>query len=173
MKRVLLLAAVCSILLAPASLSRATSVTWTELCGDPLTAVASFEVPESVCLTGEIDFTCMSGPLLLPGVDIYVVATGNPDPFDSVTPKTELRGITAAAGAFFSEEVWPGPLTPGSYDVVLDEHCDGSFNSDDLRAVGVFTVQAPVLSVPGLPPAGIALMGALVAGLVLRRRRRG
>lgn len=130
-------------------------------CSDPVDFMTTFDVSDSICVTGDLDFTCRSGFITLPGVDIYVFPNGA-GPF-SAGPPVSLRDVLGGFGSFLNEPLWTGPLTPGVYDLYLDEHCDGTMSSDDLWVREAFTVgsllmcELPAGAEP-ITPAGMSAM---------------
>lgn len=97
-----------------------------------------FAVTDTVCVAGDVDFTCKDPARLnlpFPGADVYLVPTGK-------DPLTGLRiahfFTLGGAGTFWDYTVMVPPLAPGTYDLFLDEHCDGVRTVDDI--IGTFTV---------------------------------
>lgn len=97
-----------------------------------------FGVADTVCVAGDVDFTCKDPTRLnlpFPGGDIYLVPTGK-DPLTGLNVKHFFT--LGGAGTFWDYQVMLPPLVPGTYDLFLDEHCDGVRTGDD--AIGTFTV---------------------------------
>ncbi len=148
-----------------ASNSHANSIFSTD-CVGIVSTQESYEIRETVCVSGDVDRTCPGEVVPLPGADVYVVATGDSDPFNAVAPVLEMRGIVASAGAFFDVAAWAPPLVPGAYDLVLDESCDGVFGANDLRVVEAFTVLAP--AVPSMKFSMLATASLILVTLGMR-----
>lgn len=153
---------VALLLLVPARAS-AHMVYATECDGTAL-PVDVFATSDTVCLTGDVDFTCPVGPFInLPAADLYVVMSGG-NPLSAPPVHFETLG---GFGSFLDIVVMLPPLAPGFYDVLLDEHCDGMITGDDLivamafRVGGTLTCDMP----PGQPidpglPSGARCRGA-------------
>jgi hypothetical protein len=138
-------------LAANAGPALANGVQWASDCADWTTPVFTFATGQPVCITGDVDYTCPEElGIHFPGADIYVVKAGDP-PFSSVPAPTHIGHIMGGAGSFYGVKVWSPPLQVGTYDVIIDEHCDHVFDSDDVRSPKVFTVGDPI-SCPGSPP---------------------
>lgn len=118
------------------------------LCGGVVTdMVSTYSVDDSVCVAGDVDFTCPVRPFVdLPAADVYVVPTGA-DPFSGVSVHFETLG---GFGTFWDQRVMMPPLTPGVYDILLDEHCDGVMTADDVLKVAAFTVGGTLMC--SMPP---------------------
>ncbi len=166
-----------ALLLAPLVLAPTTvlanAIQWAADCSDPLTPLAVFDATTSVCISGDVDFTCPQGLIDLPAADVYIVPAGQTDPFDPIVPETRLGPLFSAGGAFLGELVWAAPLLPGSYDVILDENCDGVFTANDVRASGLFAVVDPGAAVPLSSAWTALLVSCLMLGsgfLALRGR---
>ncbi|MBI5481034.1 MAG: hypothetical protein HY906_19405, partial [Deltaproteobacteria bacterium] len=118
--------------------SAATSVRahqiYTEDCSLEIKDV--FQTTDTVCVQGDVDYTCPEGMIDLPGANVYVVPRGGANFTGPPTHFTTMGGF----GSFMQITVRTPPLTPGVYDLVLDEHCDGVFDGDDLRVDSAFTV---------------------------------
>jgi hypothetical protein len=100
--------------------------------------VDKFKVTETVCVAGDVDFTCKDPARLnlpFPGAHVWLVASGK-DPFSGVKVKEFFT--TGGYGSFWDFTVMMPPLAPGKYDLFLDEHCDGMRTTDD--RIFTFTV---------------------------------
>lgn len=100
--------------------------------------VDKFGTAQTVCVAGDVDYTCKDPTRLnlpFPGADVYLVKSGG-DPFSGVLVKHFFT--LGGAGSFWDYTVMMPPLAPGKYDLFLDEHCDGVRDTDD--AIGTFTV---------------------------------
>jgi len=71
------------------------------------------------------------------------------------------------AGGFWNIAVMMPRLVPGTYDLILDEHCDGVFDGDDVRLDSAFVVGGALMcsAPPGEPvnpgiPSGALCRGA-------------
>ncbi len=84
--------------------------------------VDEFCPDQTVCIMGDIQYTCPRGPIDLPGVDVYIIPSGSTDPFSGAMIHIDPSG---SFGDFWGIEVMTPPLPPGTYDIVLDEHCNG------------------------------------------------
>ncbi|MBU1537991.1 hypothetical protein KKF84_21945 [Myxococcota bacterium] len=122
-------------------------------CGDVMYQ-STFTVDEPVCVFGDIDYTCPQGYVNLPGGYLYVVPHGAA-PFSGVYIDLYSVGL-GYAGDFYDVQVMTPPLTPGDYDLVIDEHCDGVFNTDDVRHDCAFRVvgDPPSLTCAETPDGG-------------------
>lgn len=79
--------------------------------------------------------------------------------------------VGGLGGAFAFVVVWPGPLTPGEYDVIIDDDRNGVFNVGVDGGLGLGAEYGfRVAEVPAPPAAW--LLGTTLAGLAARRRRR-
>jgi hypothetical protein len=97
-----------------------------------------------------VDFTCpIRLGVALPAADVYVVPTGS-DPLSGVPIHFETLG---GFGSFWDQSVMLPPLAPGVYDILMDEHCDGIINADDVLKVAAFRVGGiPMCSMPAGAP---------------------
>lgn len=124
-----------------------------------------FSVKDTVCVAGDVDFTCKDPARLnlpFPGGDIYLVPSGK----DPLTGLRVAHFFTLGGfGSFWDYNVMMPPLAPGKYDLFLDEHCDGIRTADDVIASftvgGMLTCDAQ----PGRPidprlPSGSKCRGA-------------
>ncbi len=93
---------------------------------------------EVVCVSGTAD-TVIDG--LFPSADVYVTENRSWSAGDSLSgldvtgiaglsSPNRVGGLPFGAGAFFDEIIWLPALTPGEYDVVMDEDGDGFYNAD-------------------------------------------
>ncbi|MDZ7753448.1 MAG: hypothetical protein U5S82_17840 [Gammaproteobacteria bacterium] len=141
-----------------------------------------FQIEESIFITGQISPGSISviPPIVIPATaNVYVVPNDNwdfakPIPAD-VTPggALNLAGLAETlTGVFIDVELWPAPLTPGEYDIVIDDDLNGIFDGgvfDFVWGSGPAPGIVVVAPVP-LPPALVMLAPAL--GLLLGARRR-
>ena len=98
----------------------------------------TFALNEIVCGIGDVDTPCQGS--IIGAADIWVIPAGAPD-FTLAPGSTPKRIVTAGgAGGFWSEILWLPDLVPGSYDLLMDEDCNGSFNGIDRRVEDAFTV---------------------------------
>ncbi len=121
-----------------------------------------FAVTDSVCVMGDVDYTCPDGIIDLPGADVYVVPRGAA-PFS--TPGIHFDTL-GGAGGFWNIAVLMPELVPGTYDLILDEHCDGVFDTDDVRVDEAFVVEGELMCTmpPGEPMNPGLASGALCRG---------
>jgi len=94
-----------------------------------------FGADEIVCVSGDVDTKPGGFVVVFPEGDACVVAAG------SVTFGGAIGDVTAGGcntvvgsslgGGFFDEKIWLPPLTPGLYDLVLDENQNGIFDGPD------------------------------------------
>ena len=109
---------------------------WTEDCN--LTPQSSFGFNEAVCAQGDLDSPCLGS--IIAAADIWIMPSGAPD-FTLAPGSLPSRIVTAGgAGGFWGEYIWLPPLVPGTYDLLIDEACNGTWNADDLRVNGAFVV---------------------------------
>lgn len=87
---------------------------------------------QGVCVSGDVDLN--GDEVLLPQGEVYVVENADWERGDAVAGDVTAGGSNTVAarlrgGQFFDKPVWlPAPsLTPGEYDVVLDDDADGVF----------------------------------------------
>ena len=127
------------LVLLAASPALANSI-WTEDCN--LTPKSSFGIDEAVCGQGDLDTQC-NGSIIAAG-DIWIVPTGAPNYQNSPTVPKHI--VTAGgAGGFWGEYLWLPDLDPGTYDLMIDEDCDGAWDPGlDLRVTNAFTVTSVV-----------------------------
>ena len=143
-----LTAAVAVVLVAaPASANQI----WTTDCN--FNAQSSFALDEVVCGMGDVDTPCNSS--IVGAADIWVIPAGAPD-FTLAPGSIPQHIVTAGGGGgFWGEYLWLPPLSAGTFDIIIDEDCDGVFDAGlDLRAYNVFTVVG-VLSGANIDVAGI------------------
>jgi uncharacterized repeat protein (TIGR01451 family) len=116
-----LLAVVCSLLFALAAPPAAANQVFATDCGGN-DWVEEFHRNQSVCVTGDVD--TIRPKEILPSADIYVVRNdvwnGGEGLSDVSGGKNRVVG-TGLGGAFYDQPVWLAPLTPGYYDLVVDE----------------------------------------------------
>ena len=106
-----------------------------------------FGADEIVCVSGDVDTKPPGFVVVFPEGDACVVAAG------SVVGGGAISDVTAGGcntvvgttigGGFFDEPVWLPPLTPGLYDLVLDENQNGVFDAPDVLGDRI-QVGAPV-----------------------------
>jgi hypothetical protein len=101
---------------------------------------------EVVCASGDVDTTA-GFITVFPEGDVCVVAAGTQASGAGISDVTAggcntVIG-TSFGGAFFDEPVWLPPLTPGLYDILLDENENGVFDGPDVMG-NRFQVGAPV-----------------------------
>lgn len=93
--------------------------------------VEEFHRNQSVCVTGDVD--TFRPYQILPSADVYVVRndswTGG-EPLVDVSAGGANRVVgSGLGGTFFDEPVWLAPLTPGDYDLVIDEDLDKKYTA--------------------------------------------
>jgi hypothetical protein len=107
---------------------------------------------EIVCVSGDVDTKPPGLFVLFPEGDVYVTNNRSWSFGDGLNDVT-LGGFntvvgSSLGGAFFDIPVWLPPLTPGRYDLILDENQDGTYNSGDtgdgLGSAWAFQVGAPI-----------------------------
>ena len=91
-----------------------------------------FGVNEVVYVTGDLDPT--PEDFIFPTADIYVVNKSGV----RVTKKTIMG--TLLGGGFIGEILWLPPLTPGTYDIFVDENRNGIIDGIDIYQSNAFTV---------------------------------
>jgi len=148
-----------SLLLAP---SASANQVFTTDCSGGAVPQDHFAVTDTVCVSGDIDFTCPMRFIRLPGVDIYAVPTGA-GPFSVPGVHHDTLG---GAGSFIDVPIVLPMLVPGVYDVILDEQCDGVFDASDVRENMAFTVGGTLdcSAPPGEPVNPGIASGALCRG---------
>ncbi|RLE67550.1 MAG: hypothetical protein DRJ45_09305, partial [Thermoprotei archaeon] len=92
----------------------------------------TFGVNEVVYVTGDLDPT--PEDFIFPTADIYVVNKSGV----RVTKKTIMG--TLLGGGFIGEILWLPPLTPGTYDIFVDENRNGNIDGIDIYQSNAFTV---------------------------------
>jgi MYXO-CTERM domain-containing protein len=103
---------------------------------------SKFNPGDAVYVTGECDVKDPQGNPFCCAMWVHVVPVGYPDPFHDVTKGKQnyIEGC-AGAGAFYDEPIWLPLLTPGSYELTLDQYpFGGSLGSEDKRTGQLFTV---------------------------------
>lgn len=145
---VALLVGVAALAIAGAAEASSVYATYCDGVGFPAT---TFKEADTVCVAGDVDFTCKDPTRLnlpFPGGDVYLVKSGG-DPLSGLLIKHFFT--LGGAGTFWDYPVMTPPLAPGKYDLFLDEHCDGVRDGDD--ALGSFTVGGTLTcdAPPGLP----------------------
>lgn len=124
-----------------------------------------YNAGDAVCVTGDFDVVPPGG--ICGEAYVMVVPVGAANPFFDVTghgmPSPNYILGCGGAGAFYDEYVWLPPLTPGQYDLVIDQWpFGGAFGAEDLRQTNAFSVSnAPIVF--SVNPAAIKL--AAVDGL--------
>lgn len=109
---------------------------WTEDCN--LTPQSSFAYNEIVCAQGDVDTPC--GGSIVGAADIWIVPTGAPD--YTLAPGSLPSHIVTAGGGggFWGEIIWLPTTTPGTYDLMIDEDCNGYWSAGDKRETNAFVV---------------------------------
>lgn len=95
-----------------------------------------FAPTDTVCVAGDVDYTCPSGPISIPAADVYVVPTGD-EPLNAMPVHFETLG---GFGGFWDIQVVLPPLPCGSFDILLDERCDGVITGEDILVSMAFQV---------------------------------
>jgi len=139
-----------------------------------------FEPDEAIFATGQVSPGSVSviPPMVIPATGmIYIVPnnvwSGGEWLSGDVTPGGALN-LTGRAevlsGAFVDIEIWSAPLTPGEYDIVLDDDMNGIYDG------GVFDYVHGPGPAPGLVvtplPSSIVLFALAMVGLKSCGRRR-
>ncbi|MCI0535639.1 MAG: PASTA domain-containing protein [Verrucomicrobiales bacterium] len=102
---------------------------------------------QAVYASGEADFN--TGEFIFPQGNVCVVAAGigfGQAISDVTAGGCNLVVGTGIGGAFFDEPVWLPPLTPGTYDLVLDDNRNGVYDVTDAKST------ITVLPSGGAPP---------------------
>lgn len=121
----------CALIIFPAS--GVANTLWSVDCGQMIDPKTSFQVDETICVTGDLDFTVPGQ--LLPSAHVFIVKNRVwqlGDHFVDHSGAPDLIVATGGGGAFIAEVVQGPPLEPGEYDLVLDEYGDGVYTSADL-----------------------------------------
>lgn len=94
---------------------------------------------EQVCVTG--NFTAKPPGLIFPEGKICVIPTGYANSLADITPGgCNLGQGLGLGGAFYELSVWLPQLTPGSYDLYIDQYPYGITGGSDLRVTNAFRV---------------------------------
>ena len=105
-----------------AMLERPALAAWAQSTDCRTHPTTQFCPDQTVCIMGDSQYTCSNGLVELPGVDVYIIPAGSTDPFAGPKIHIDPPGVF---GDFWGIEVMTPPLSPGTYDIVLDEHCNG------------------------------------------------
>ena len=110
---------------------------WTTDCN--FNPQSSFALDELVCGMGDLDSPCNSS--IIAAADIWIMPAGAPD-FTLAPGSIPQHIVTAGGGGgFWGEYLWLPPLSAGTFDILIDEDCDGVFDPGlDLRTNNAFTV---------------------------------
>lgn len=129
-----------------------------------------YNAGDAVCVTGEFDVVPPGG--ICAEAFVYVPPTGAANPFfDASAGGANYIIGCGGAGAFFDEYVWLPPLTPGQYDLFIDEFpFGGGVGPEDYRLENAFSVSnAPIVfsvdvaAIKAAAMDGIAYADSLVA----------
>lgn len=129
-----------------------------------------YNAGDAVCVTGEFDVVPPMS--ICAEAFVYVPPTGAANPFfDASAGGANYILGCGGAGAFYDEYVWLPPLTPGQYDLFIDQFpFNTGFGAEDYRLENAFSVSnAPIVfsvdvaAIKGAAMDGIAYADSLVA----------